>query len=346
MPDFIPGQELCREFYSDVIEPVISVPHAAGLLGGGSDVLGYDTDRSTDHDWGPRCHVFVAQEDVSEVRQAVMDKLPERYAGWPVAIGRDDRPAEPNVVVTTLSDWVSSELGWQLGSEAPLSTLDWLVIPQTRLLGITQGAVFEDAGGELTRLRRMLAWYPEPVWWWLMGCQWQRLAQEEPFVQRTAEAGDDLGSRLIAARLVRDCMRLALLMAKRFAPYSKWLGSAFARLPDPDGLGQSLVTAVDGTEFAQRDAALGAAYRALAARFNQLSAELDLDVELQQFHDRPARVLGAERFADATLSRVQDEFLCNLPLVGSVDQVLDSTDVLAHPTAVVHMRAFYQQFAA
>jgi Domain of unknown function (DUF4037) len=47
------------------------------------------------------------------------------------------------------------------------------------------------------------ATYPEPVWRWLLGCQWRRLAQEEPFVQRTAEVGDELGSGVIAARLAR-----------------------------------------------------------------------------------------------------------------------------------------------
>jgi hypothetical protein len=39
------------------------------------------------------------------------------------------------------------------------------------------------------------------------------------------------GSAVVAARLVRDLMRLALLLHRRYPPYGKWLGSAFAALP-------------------------------------------------------------------------------------------------------------------
>jgi hypothetical protein len=35
--------------------------------------------------------------------------------------------------------------------------VDWLRIPQTRLLGITQGAVLVDPDGDLAHLRRRLA---------------------------------------------------------------------------------------------------------------------------------------------------------------------------------------------
>lgn len=35
---------------------------------------------------------------------------------------------------------------------------------------------------------------------------------------------------MIAARLVRDAMRLCLLAARRYAPYPKWLGRAFREL--------------------------------------------------------------------------------------------------------------------
>lgn len=194
MADFVPGQSLCRTFYEEVVAPKVQVPHSAGLLGPGSEVPGYDTERSTDHDWGPKCTVFVAESSVEEVRARVIANLPKRYRGWPVDIGRDDQPLEPQVEVDSLSSWVSGQVGWDASAEE-LSVTDWLLLPQQRLLGLTTGSVFADPKKELARLRGRLAWYPEPVSWWLLACQWRRLAQEEPLVQRTDEVGDDLGSR-------------------------------------------------------------------------------------------------------------------------------------------------------
>jgi hypothetical protein len=52
MPEslFLPGTQLSGEFYAEVVHPVLDgSPHGAALLGWGSDVLGYDTERSTDH---------------------------------------------------------------------------------------------------------------------------------------------------------------------------------------------------------------------------------------------------------------------------------------------------------
>ena len=64
---FIPGQELARAFYKEVVGPALrGVTHSAALIGWGSDVLGYDTERSTDHGWGPRVKVFVDDVDVGD----------------------------------------------------------------------------------------------------------------------------------------------------------------------------------------------------------------------------------------------------------------------------------------
>ena len=68
------------------------------------------------------------------------------------------------------------------------------------------------------------------MWLWQLACQWRRIAKEEPFPGRAAEAGDQLGCRVLVARLVRDVMRLCFLLERRYAPYPKWLGTAFARL--------------------------------------------------------------------------------------------------------------------
>ena len=48
MPEFIPGIELCGGFYHEVVAPILhahypQLPHAAALIGPGSEVLGFDT---------------------------------------------------------------------------------------------------------------------------------------------------------------------------------------------------------------------------------------------------------------------------------------------------------------
>ena len=86
---------------------------------------------------------------------------------------------------------------------------DWLCFDEQRLLALTSGEVFQDEVG-LTALRRQLAVYPDAVWRDLLASQWANLAQEQAFIQRTAQTGDDLGSRILAARTAERLMRLAL----------------------------------------------------------------------------------------------------------------------------------------
>jgi hypothetical protein len=206
------------------------------------------------------------------------------------------------------------------------------------LLGVARGAVFHDGLGELEPLRRSIEWYPHEVWLWLLACQWRRLDQEEPFVGRAAEVGDELGSRLLAARLIRDLMRLCFLLERRYAPYSKWLGSAFARLDAAREMTPALERVAAATDFATREEALVEAVERVAARHNALGVTEPVEPTVRLFYDRPFRVLGSRRFVDACLAEVSDSWLRSLPLVGSIDQLADSTDVLSHPPVARRLR--------
>jgi hypothetical protein len=95
-----------------------------------------------------------------------------------------------------------------------------------------------------------------------------------------------------------------------------------------------------------REEALGRAYQLLGERFNDLSPDTRLDTSLRPLHDRPARVLGADRFVAASLGRVDDPALTKLPLVGAVDQLLDCTDVLANTALTSRMRCYYDALTA
>ncbi len=89
-------------------------------------------------------------------------------------------------------------------SRAGITSFDWLATSSHRLAEVTSGAVFHDGLGELGPLPASLAYYRQTVWLFVLASQWQRIAEEEAFVGRTAQVGDELGSRVIAGRLVRD----------------------------------------------------------------------------------------------------------------------------------------------
>ena len=341
MATFIPGADLAQGLYEDVVRPVLGrTAHAAALLGTGSDVLGFDTPRSTDHGWGPRMHLFVDEEDVADVASRVEHDLPQTYRGWPTRYGWDAVPIQHHVVVRPLGAWLKDHLG--IDPREGMRTVDWLVLPQQKALEVTAGRVFHDGTGELTRARSTLAWYPDDVWLWLLACQWRRLHQEEPFVGRTAEVGDELGSRILAARLARDLMRLCLLLDRRYAPYSKWLGSAFARLEVAATLGPHLEAALVAGTFPEREAALVESFQAVALRHNAAGVTRPVPPEVSVFHGRPFRVIASGRFVDACLERVQDRWLRGLPLTGAIDQVVDSTDVVENSGVARRLASTYQ----
>jgi hypothetical protein len=337
---FVPGRELSAAFHAEVVGPLLGdLPHSAALLGYGSDVLGFDTPVSTDHGWGPRMLVFAPTPLVERVRGRVDAGLPQTFRGWPVRYGWDAVPVRHHVEVAELGAWLRGHLGFD--PRDGVTTADWLATPQQALLEVTAGAVHVDHDGGLRRAREALTRFPPPVHRWLLGCQWTRIAQEEAFVGRTAQVGDELGSRLLAARLVRELMRVAFLLAERYWPYPKWFGTAFARLPLARELGPALdrVLAADG--FPAREAALVDAYGVVARAHNATGFTEPVDPAVRGFHGRGFAVLDAGRFAAACHREVSDPWLRGLPPIGSVDQLVDSTDALSSGGAFRRLRAVY-----
>lgn len=140
MGEFVPGIELSGAFYEDVVTGLVAdVPHGAALLGTGSDVLGFDTARSTDHHWGPRLQVFVAASQVEDVRSTIGRGLPDEFQGWPTRYGWDDVPVTHHVEVATLGEWLFERVGFD--PREGVNTLQWLTTPQQILLEVTSGAV-------------------------------------------------------------------------------------------------------------------------------------------------------------------------------------------------------------
>lgn len=332
--EFVPGIELARRLHHEVVGPLLDHElgdrgYASALLGPGSEVLGFDTARSTDHDWGPRLQIFLdpyAEERAAALRARIARRLPTAIAGHPTAITWHDGHVGAGVEIAELGRWLVCRLG--ADPRAGFGTGDWLATPTQSLAELAGGAVFHDPCGALAAVRSELAWYPPDVWRHALAGHWSRISEEEPFVGRTGEVGDELGSGLVAGRLVRDLVRLCLLLHRRYPPYSKWLGTAFARLPCAPTLTPLLTAALRAADRWDREALLGQAYRAVAELQNASGLHIPVDPTLRPFHNRPFWVLGAGRFADALLTAITDPQLAGRPALGTVDCYLDNTALL------------------
>jgi hypothetical protein len=342
---FIPGLELARSFHDEIVGPLLAAQlprllYSSALIGWGSDVLGFDSTRSTDHNWGPRLQIFLsdeAEEQSAPVRELLSARLPAEFRGYPTVFPASESagPASHWVTVAGLRSWLTGALGFDPSAGAGI--LDWLSVPAQRLAEVTGGAVFHDGlaaeGGGLTAARASLAWYPHDIWLYVLACQWQRIAQEEAFPGRCAEAGDDLGSAVVTARLVREVMRLVLLMNRRYPTYSKWLGTAFARTAGGDELQPLLMAALAATTWPERQRSMSAAYEATARLHNQTGLTPPLHPAIRPaYYDRPYQVPDSGRFVRALHDQISDQQVRALPLVGAADQFIDGTDALGSGT--------------
>ncbi len=341
------GLELAQGFYYDVVTPLIDVPHAASLIGEGSEVLGYDQDRSKDHSWGPRLQLFVEDHNVERVQYIVDTSLPSEYDGYPVRFySWQTETVRHHVEVSTLEKWLRSHLRFVHPSE--LTSSRWLTMPQQHLLQFTSGKVFHDDLGNLSKMREILAWYPRDVWLWIMAAQWQSIASTEHFLGRTAEALDYLGSHLNAFRLVQRIMELAFLHERRYYPYPKWFGTAFSRLQISQSLGPIINSVLPSANPQAREDGINRALVILAKSHNSLGLTRPVPPTLDHYHVginnavRPYLVLNAGDYAKACLDAISDASLRNLPLIGALDQLVNVTDLFINfTTGPAKLEALY-----
>lgn len=355
MPPFIPGLTLCGDFYREAVRLILDdafpgLPHSAGLIGSGSEVLGFDDEMSTDHHWGPRVQLFVSLEDHPRVAEAIRDVLaqglPYTFRGYSTNFSEPDPndngvqhldivesgPVNHRVTVATIRGFVQSYLGFDI--EQPLAAADWLTFPQQKLRTLTGGAVYHDGLGAeegLEAVRARFAWYPHDVWLYLLAAGWARIGQEEHLMGRAGYVGDELGSALMGSRLVRDVMRLAFLMERQYVPYPKWFGTAFARLDCAAELTPHLLAAQTAATWQERMGHLVPAYETLARMHNRLGLTGPLPEVVRDFFGRPFQVIALHGFADALLSQITDSEVRRIASrqpIGSVDLFSDNTDLL------------------
>ena len=330
------GRTLSRGYYEQVVLPLLrsrwpGLPHAAGRLGQGSDVLGLDDNTSRDHDWGLRLTLLVDTSMTDHVASYLDTSLPDLFNGYPTRFAFTGK-SEPihHVDVFSVSGFSIDRLG--LDPRQEMSAADWLSLTGQNVLEVTAGPLFADTTGEMSDVRRTLEWYPNDLWRYVVACDWQQIDEELPLMSRAGSRGDDIGSRLIAARLVDILVHLAFLLERTWAPYSKWRGTRFGKLDCANRLLPPLSAALAAANWQTRQSALDEALELLldVQRAAGLPAPTPATVP---FFDRPFRKTNSA-ITEALLASITDPTIRSLPPGrGSIEQCTANVAILVDPAA-------------
>lgn len=366
MSNFIPGLELSRLFYLEAVKPILDadfpdLSYSAALTGHGSEILGFDTEMSADHDWGARLMIFLEEKDIAAHRDAIHDtlsrRLPYEFRGYPTNFSPPN-PEDHNtrllekiesglinhrVIILTIRRFFLDYLNFDL--RQPLEPADWLTFPEQKLRTITAGAIYHDEIGLRETLRKF-EYYPRDIWLYLLAAGWNRISQDEHLMGRAGSVGDEIGAGIIAARLVRDLMRLCFLMEKQYAPYPKWFGRGFSGLHCAADLSPVLLKVLSAENWQEREKYLVAAYEYVAEMHNRLKITEPLCARAGDFFGRPFQVIHLHgKFADEICKLITDPAIKRLaekPLIGSIDQISDNTDILSDPRWRENLRKLYE----
>ena len=365
MPTFIPGLQLSRLFFDEAVRPIIrrTVPdlkYAAALIGSGSEVLGFDDEMSSDHHWGPRVMIFLAEEDEKIeglITTALRQELPPTFLGYSTNFS-EPNPNDNNtqllvpgvegainhrVDISTLRAYLRSYLNFDINTE--MEPADWLTFPEHKLRSIAGGRVFHD-GIDAQKVLDRFEYYPHDVWLYLLASGWNRIGQEEHLMGRAGHAGDELGSALIASRLVRDIMRLCFLMERVYAPYPKWFGTAFRKLNCGEQIKPHLESVLRSTSWQEREEHLVPAYEQIAMMHNDLGITELLPTTSANFFGRPFKVINLiGGFSDRIKAQITDPKVKRIAankLIGGIDQISDNTDILSDSQWRRQLRKLYE----
>jgi len=361
MAEFIKGMTLCEGFYRDCAAEILhtyfpSLSFSAGLLGYGSDVLGYDDPVSTDHMWGPRFYLFLTEADMGlrdEIMAAFSHHLPPVYRGYSVHFTapdpndngvrhpcfRTEGPVDPLIFITTFDAFLTEQLG--TADPSALTPEQWLAVSEHRLLSIVSGKFFHD-GLHCTQLVEKLQYYPREVQLYLIASCWNIIASEQAFLRRTGDVGDDMGSRLICGRIAERLMRLCFLYKGVYAPYSKWFGTAFARLEIDPAIGQFLREALAAADLEEREANLIRAMVLVAQMHNQSGLTKPVPVSVESYYGRAIKVIFAEKWAEAAMAELSGTDVESFPPLGTFSQLSSLSDFADNPANYPKIAAFYK----
>lgn len=232
------GLELSRAFFEEYGKPMLEEfgevkPYlAAGLFGSGSECFGFDDKVSADHDFEAGFCLFLPDESTVDRRTAFLlerayAKLPKEFMGVKRSILSPVGGARKGVLRT--DEFFADKIG---SKDGVLTYEQWLTVPEQALAEATNGEIFFDNLGEVTKIRGALSYYPEDIRLKKLAGNLLLTAQAGQYnYKRCLDHGEEAAAQLAAFEFVNSAMNVIFILNKKYKPYYKWSFRALRALP-------------------------------------------------------------------------------------------------------------------
>ncbi len=230
------GLELARRYYTEFGEPMLKrdfpelLPFiAVGLVGSGSECLGYDDDISADHDFEPGFCIFIPHNIDSKTEFALeraYAKLPREFMGYERCALSPVGETRHGVIRT--SDFFIRKVG---SPDGILSLEEWFSLPDYALTEALGGEIFYDGLGEITAIRERLSQMPNDVKLKKLAGNLLLMAQSGQYnYGRCISRGETGAAQLAVIEFVKSTMQTIFLLNGKYMPYYKWSFRALREL--------------------------------------------------------------------------------------------------------------------
>lgn len=213
---------------------------AAGLVGYGSECLGFDDDISKDHDYGPSFCIWLPREIYQEYgtrMQEAYDALPREFLGF--AARMEEEQGKGRVGILCLEDFYEEMIG---RSSLPQTEMEWLAIPEEMLATAVNGKVFEDHLRQFSSIRDgLMQYYPHGVWIRKIADSMAKAAQAGQYnYARAMKRGERIAAEMALTEFVKESMHLVYLLNRTYAPFYKWMHRGMRNLATCSEIGDML----------------------------------------------------------------------------------------------------------